>query len=160
MSVRDALHGESMQRLLGRGPGGGEIPPGKFEFIWKTQHPAGCAHGHGESALQEEQGSSSTALRTPPDMHELSRTLACQGQPSFHNYGFFQLYDSIARRALSQARKSFVGTRFRALDLSPLYMRTDAHPGSFSGGPGDCLHLCVPGPLSLARNLLSHLLRE
>ena len=41
---------------------------------------------------------------------------------------------------------------FSILDMSPLYLRPDAHPYS----TGDCLHYCTPGPLDLFPRLLLH----
>ena len=56
------------------------------------------------------------------------------------------------------------------VDLEPLHYRVDAHissPGTlgknaFSAAHNqpDCLHLCVPGPLSLFPRLLLHLLES
>jgi hypothetical protein len=41
------------------------------------------------------------------------------------------------------------------VDLAPLYLRPDAHPGG-----NDCLHMCVPGPLDLFSILLLAMLRN
>ena len=54
------------------------------------------------------------------------------------------------------------------LDVSPLYMRVDAHIGSAGSGgsnayskTADCLHSCFPGPLtSLVPRLLLTLFRS
>lgn len=62
-----------------------------------------------------------------------------------YNHGQFQTFDAMARSILPPTR---------VLDVSPLYLRPDAHIGSNSTGKKDCLHLCIPGPLSLVPVLL------
>jgi hypothetical protein len=55
----------------------------------------------------------------------------------------------------AQARAFFsTRPRWRVLDLQPLHYRVDAHiePGQ------DCLHLCIPGPLSVVPPLLHNVL--
>ena len=42
---------------------------------------------------------------------------------------------------------------FEVLDMSPLYLRPDSHPGGT-----DCLHFCIPGPLNLFSILLLQML--
>jgi hypothetical protein len=42
----------------------------------------------------------------------------------------------------------------RLLDVSPLYLRPDAHPHFIN----DCLHFCMPGPLDLIAVLLLNML--
>ena len=52
------------------------------------------------------------------------------------------------------------------LDLQPLHLRADAHPGSVpvpgdgysQGWKYDCLHMCQPGPLDLIPQLLLNLM--
>ena len=45
------------------------------------------------------------------------------------------------------------------MDLRPLYLRTDAHVGTQTGG-SDCLHMCMPGPINtLVPQLLLHVMR-
>lgn len=40
----------------------------------------------------------------------------------------------------------------KLIDLSPLYLRIDGHPGH------DCLHYCMPGPLDLFGTLVYQML--
>ena len=46
--------------------------------------------------------------------------------------------------------------------MYPLYLRPDSHPGKNSWSDarfgGDCLHLCIPGPLDIFSILLLHYL--
>lgn len=55
-----------------------------------------------------------------------------------------------------QARKAIFSVNGSVLDVSPLYLRPDSHPGSNSTAGGDCLHYCIPGPLDLFSRLLLH----
>lgn len=57
-------------------------------------------------------------------------------------------FDSLARHLLSP-----IGVR--VVDMSPLYLRPDAH---IFGAKHDCLHYCQPGPLNLFSQLLLQLL--
>ena len=57
------------------------------------------------------------------------------------------------RQRDAEARAHFArhAPAVRVLDLEPLHYRVDAHikPGA------DCLHMCIPGPLSLVPQLLN-----
>lgn len=67
------------------------------------------------------------------------------------NHRVFPLMDELAVAAMKKAGVDAV------LDLSPLYLRPDAHPGSQGAGGApnpDCLHLCTPGPLDLIGPLM------
>ena len=53
--------------------------------------------------------------------------------------------------ALSRKRAKEFG--YKIIDMQPTCMRPDSHPGD-----GDCLHYCLPGPLSLFSVLLMQML--
>lgn len=59
----------------------------------------------------------------------------------WYHYSLFPHWDDLARNFTQELD-------FRYIDLSPLYTRNDAHPGS-----GDCLHFCMPGPIDLISQL-------
>ncbi len=50
---------------------------------------------------------------------------------------------------LAQFYKSILN--ISVINMKPLYLRPDAHPGR-----GDCLHFCTPGPLDLFPRLLQN----
>ena len=60
-------------------------------------------------------------------------------------WGEFRQRDAMARTYFARHAPAV-----RVLDLEPLHYRVDAHikPGA------DCLHMCIPGPLSLVPQLL------
>eukprot|EP00746_Dinoflagellata_sp_MGD_P159694 gnl/MRDRNA2_/MRDRNA2_86747_c0_seq11.p1 gnl/MRDRNA2_/MRDRNA2_86747_c0~~gnl/MRDRNA2_/MRDRNA2_86747_c0_seq11.p1 ORF type:complete len:380 (+),score=91.65 gnl/MRDRNA2_/MRDRNA2_86747_c0_seq11:73-1212(+) len=68
--------------------------------------------------------------------------------PSY-TYDLFPTYDAMAREKLEPLGVKFV-------DLSPLYLRGDAHPV----GQRDCLHFCAPGPVDIFPRVLHHVLQE
>jgi len=68
--------------------------------------------------------------------------------PSY-TYDLFPTFDAMAREKLTPLGVKFV-------DLSPLYLRGDAHPI----GQKDCLHFCAPGPVDIFPRLLHHVLQE
>ena len=130
-------------------------------LIWKTQAPGGCTDGISETFPREEFYKSLT-------------------YPNY-NWADFEHWDWVARHEFTGKRNQYV------LDMTPLYYRTDAHPGShyYEGytvdatethprtpvsraQPGetqiqdrnrDCLHHCIPGPIGLLPQLLLHLMR-
>lgn len=51
-------------------------------------------------------------------------------------------------------------TRAAVLDLTPLWMRPDAMVDSGKHKPGNCVHLCLPGPLRIAARLMQHMLHN
>jgi hypothetical protein len=67
-----------------------------------------------------------------------------------YNWDLFPIFDDIAKL---YAR--LLG--WKVVDVSPLYRRSDAHPGSEYG---DCLHFCIPGPLNLFNQLLQTMLES
>ena len=78
-----------------------------------------------------------------------------------YQYDKLMQWDDHARATLGGKRNSHV------LDLQPLHLRADAHPGSRPGmivhkqreterWKIDCSHMCVPGPLDLVPQLLYH----
>ena len=60
-------------------------------------------------------------------------------------WGEFRQRDAMARAYFARHAPAV-----RVLDLEPLHYRVDAHiqPGA------DCLHMCIPGPLSVVPQLL------
>ena len=78
-----------------------------------------------------------------------------------YQYDQFAQWDDHAREVLGGKRKSHI------LDLQPLHLRADAHPGSSPGvivrdrreterWKVDCSHMCMPGPLDLVPQLIYH----
>jgi len=117
-------------------------------LIWKTSQPGGCA------------------LRALDDLPPAQQSYWQTYEGMQYNWGQFEKYDAYARSFLSDP--SLVSSH--VLDLQPLHLRTDAHPGSSPGPasiPGiserckiDCLHMCQPGPLDLVPVLLHHMLHH
>ena len=108
-------------------------------IIWKTQNPAGC----GPRILRRENGPGKE-MRATTASHSKYQT----------DWANFLLWDEIAAQFFRQEGTAAV------LDVSPLYLRVDAHPGSYA--PGDCLHFCsdATSPLTLIPVLLHHLLLD
>ena len=85
-----------------------------------------------------------------------------------YNWALFESWDTRAREVFGNQtlKNSYV------LDLQPIHLRTDAHPGSCPGALNhqlekyhatdrwkiDCLHMCMPGPLDLVPRLFFHML--
>jgi hypothetical protein len=82
-----------------------------------------------------------------------------------YNWPMFEDWDARARVLLgnSSLKNSHV------LDIAPLHLRPDAHPGSWPGPVVegvdhherwkiDCLHMCMPGPLDLVSQVFFHML--
>jgi hypothetical protein len=67
------------------------------------------------------------------------------GNPNDYHWDLFPIFDDIAKRYAAQLGWSVI-------DMSPLRLRPDAHP------EGDCLHYCIPGPLSLFDQVLQTML--
>jgi len=76
-------------------------------------------------------------------------TIAVDHADPSYTYDLFPTYDAMAREKLSP-----LGVKF--IDLSPLYLRGDAHPTH----QGDCLHFCAPGPVDIFPRLLHHVMQE
>ena len=126
--------------------------PGRV--IWKTTNAGGCARhpsAHGMLNASPAVDSNYDAEDTEsvrsffPD---LDRNVYTKFQ-----YSYFPVMDHIAR---AQAARTGVAV----LDAAPLYQRLDAHVGSLSRYPNDCLHFCLNtnGPISLLNVLLHHVL--
>jgi hypothetical protein len=62
-----------------------------------------------------------------------------------YHWDLFPIFDDTAKRYATQLGWSVI-------DMSPLRLRPDAHP------EGDCLHYCIPGPLSLFDQVLQTML--
>lgn len=125
-----------------------QLPAPKPRLVWKTQHPAGC----GEAPL-------AALPSATPGYWPQQDQAGAGGFGGSYNWPSFEARDAQAKRAWEG-----VG-RARVLDIEPLYYRVDAHVSS-PGNLGlstfhkrDCLHSCIPGPLStLVPQLLLHLL--
>jgi hypothetical protein len=94
-------------------------------LVWRTQHG-----GHVDCNLQQK-----------PSTHF---TLNDASRDRFH-WNLYPLFDQYAVQFATQLNISI-------LDMSPVYLRADAHP------PGDCLHFCTPGPLDLFSQLLLNMM--
>lgn len=74
-------------------------------------------------------------------------------EAAFYSWNKFPLYDAMAAAAMQSMTPPVP-----IINVSMLYQRGDAHPGTF--GKGDCLHFCTPGPLDVIAPILQHVLRE
>jgi len=114
----------------------------EVKLVWKTQPGVGCGL---------------SPLKAPPDA-----AFWGAGGPSY-NHALFPAFDAAAHTLFAHPAAAR-DTRF-LLDVSPLALRVDSHPGSRgaieSRGTRDCLHSC-PGPLDhlVPRNLLHLLLHH
>lgn len=98
-----------------------------IKLVWKTQAPGHvqCESHRGNGPIEE----------------------FSPGDPALDKYqwNIHKEFDAISR--------NFSAAHGLALfDVSPTYLRPDAHPA------GDCLHFCVPGPLNLGANILLQML--
>jgi hypothetical protein len=105
-----------------------------FKLVWKTNQPGGCASTPVPSL---------DAMRTNPEYRDSLKN---------YNYADFLPRDRFAKRFWQQQKDL---PEVHILDLEPLYLRPDAHVGG-----GDCLHMCVPGPLSIIPRLMLQLLPD
>ena len=101
-------------------------------YVWKSQSPAhfGCERWDAPY---------------PPGFEYSPEESA---QIKYHNWQLFPTFDDMARN-----RSEKLGWHY--LDMSPLYLRPDGH---IRGPKNDCLHYCLPGPVSLFAQLLLHML--
>lgn len=67
-----------------------------------------------------------------------------------YRWDLLEAFDSIALNLTSKYH-------FQAMDMSPLKLRADAHPGKLAN---DCFHFCAPGPLNIFSNMMLHMLVE
>lgn len=95
----------------------------KIEFLWKTQNP-----GHARCSLAHE----------PVNISQYPIPSAFD----VYNWNQEVVFDDFSRN-----HSKLLG--YNVIDMSPLYLRPDAHPGKLSNGLQDCLHYCLPGPLNL-----------
>ena len=113
------------------------------KLFWKTSQPGGC--------------DLDILHRLPSSQKDFWDTY----EGLQYNFRQFELYDQLARSLFSDP-----GTNSFVLDLQPLHLRADAHPGSVpvpgdgysNGWKYDCLHMCQPGPLDLIPPLLLNLM--
>jgi hypothetical protein len=112
-----------------------------LSFVWKTQSP-----GHVSCDAVSE-----------PQTYELAPAHLDRWQWNLHQYfdDFIKTWSTIMNYkvgdiVICMIKKWIHSSRtqtpvcIQVIDMSPLYFRADAHPGS-----GDCLHYCIPGPLNL-----------
>ena len=114
-------------------------------MIWKTQNPghANCDEFAGPISWYEE------------------RLMNLSYVQSEYNWNLFPIFDRMAK-------EFFADMDVEILDMAPLFLRPDAHPGKVgkvhklgaNQSVKDCLHYCVPGPLDLFATLLYHALLE
>lgn len=100
---------------------------GAIKFVWKTNNPG---HVHCEDYSAPTEGYS----KPPSDEDK-------------YQWGLHPMFDEMARN-------NSVTLGYKVLDMSPLYLRPDAH---IPGGK-DCLHFCIPGPLDLFAQLMLQML--
>ncbi len=115
----------------------------EVELFWMTAIGAGC-----ELEILEQPPSAQTDYWR-------------QYEGMVYQYDQFMQWDDHARAVLGGKRNSYI------LDLQPLHLRADAHPGSIPSlnvreereterWKIDCSHMCVPGPLDLVPQLIYH----
>ena len=115
---------------------GGKKP---IQFIWKLQNAmhVNCSH-----------------YRYPVSQAVLE-DLDLLSKKGEYNWHLFPKYDQMAKDMARDLNPDLV----RIMDLSPLQLRPDAHPGSAyltgrservtDAEANDCAHYCIPGPLDL-----------
>ena len=106
------------------------------KFIWKTQNP-----GH-------------HACKTGVSEKPLDNLEQYTFVDNVNKWNLHRAYDEIARNVSASLG-------MKVIDMSPLYLRIDGHPGylAYDVRGGDCLHFCLPGPLDIFSIMLLHLLR-
>jgi len=97
-------------------------------FLWKTQNP-----GHYNCDLNKE---------------PFNVTRSSPNEADKYHWNVHVDFDEYARNH----SKAF---GFEVVDMKPLYLRPDSHPGD-----EDCLHYCMPGPLDLFPVLLLQMLHN
>eukprot|EP01038_Epipyxis_sp_PR26KG_P008284 gene8284-11214_t len=73
-----------------------------------------------------------------------------------YNWQFFQDYDRDAAGILARSND-----KMRLLDVSPVYLRAEAHKANFTEGgenKTDCLHYKIPGPLDLTARIMYNMM--
>jgi hypothetical protein len=98
----------------------------QVKLVWKSQNP-----GH----LQCKQ-------YTVPLLNHSTYLEETKSVEDKYQWNLHPIFDNYMETQLSYPNASFI----QYLDMSPLYLRPDAH--------GDCLHFCLPGPLDLLSILL------
>ena len=114
------------------------LPP-HVRILWMTSIPGGC----GPAPL--------TAL---PTYGVASWTTPRNATSLPYNWGEFLEREPVVQRMLRDSSLAAI----EYMNLLPLHYRVDAHVST--DGHGDCLHMCVPGPLSLIPQVLLHTLRS
>lgn len=140
---------QSEERAAARRGGGARAAKRSFSAAWKTQQPGGCDPHAGRTDAPEHarpytspptEAFYAAAVNTPP---RASAGGAYRSHlPAKFNWANFSVYDAVASSVAREAGMP-------VLDLSPLYLRPDAHTRKPVGHVLDCLHLCLPGPLDL-----------
>ena len=127
------------------GAGGSTLPGGKTgprplestKILWKTNNP-----GH-------------INCDAYPDA--VSSPLTYPIETDTYKWGLLSEFDAYMRELN-------IKHNIPAIDMFPLYLRPDAHPGKnavhWVQFGGDCLHYCLPGPLDIFATLLLHYLED
>ena len=106
----------------------------RLKFAWKTQQPGGCTN----------------EILSPKDATVAAQT--ANHTRGIYNYDTYYHRDLLLLDRLNSAKIPY-------LDIRMLYSRSDAHVSSMKGRkPGDCIHLCSPGPLGVIGRLFHQLL--
>jgi hypothetical protein len=107
------------------------------KFVWKTQNAAhhNCRTGQDQAPLKN-----------------ISELIVYDDKNKWIHH---RTYDALARNMSKSLGMPII-------DMSPLYLRQDGHPGylAWDSKGGDCLHYCLPGPLNLFPIMMLHLIRS
>jgi hypothetical protein len=136
---------DNFEALLREVIAGASALPPHVTVMWQTSTPGGCGP--------------TSSSRLPPLNHardsitcnsSTTRNARCMvhGVSYSYNWGDFLPRDRFAKHVL-------LGQRLKVLDLEPLHYRVDGHVNK-DVGYQDCLHMCIPGPLSFVPRLLMH----
>jgi hypothetical protein len=96
-----------------------------FELIWMTQPPPGCSKE--PKAINFKEG---------------------------YKWRHSGAYDYDQTDLRDEAAKAIFGGHAEILDLTPLKGRPDGHVGVGVGEGHDCMHWCIPGPITIIPRLL------
>ncbi len=67
-------------------------------------------------------------------------------EPDYYHWNIYPEFDAVSRNRSRENNMTLI-------DVSPLYLRPDAHPSNHSAKV-DCLHFCRPGPLDFTSNIM------
>lgn len=136
-----------------------------MKLVWKTQNPGHvscsnftqpfipCSVDDATASSEDNiAGNTTTEGKTGAaaciaDKHQVSNMFAADDR---YEWRFHSKFDEINRQYATFFNMSII-------DMTPLYYRPDAHPGSGTK-IWDCLHYCQPGPVNFFAEILHHLL--